>query len=270
MPALKTNHDNSLKSSIKTLNEASELSNNNTNASNNNGSFVLVVNITPSEFRLRQNEIIKEFEKKLGILMLIKKEPQSNGIMNDMIYPFYSNNTKQSSSSSTPWTKVYFIIIFACVYDDTFYRNTNNSICLQNSLNNVNDPTEIVSELKKASNSLMPPYVSNITYEAYSADLNAKRKKPANPDNDNKDSGPRLNNDTWSTSLVIFLAVGLLTGISLALTVLIRQNAVAKRMMIKAPIWYPPPIDGQTDGLKKCPKIGEYSSKDGKWFKILA
>ena len=235
-----------------TLSEPSDANN---SSSRTNGSFVLVVNITPAEFRLRQNEIIREFEKKLGILMLIKKDGPV-----DMIYPFYSSNN--SSRQTSPWTKVYFVIIFACVYDETFYRSTNNSICLQNSLSNVNDPAEIVSELKKASGSLLPPYVSNITYEAYSADFKNKKKQPEQG-GDEDARLPRAN-DTWSTTLVICLAVGLLVGISLALTVLIRQNAVAKRMMIKAPIWYPPPIDGQSDGLKKCAKISDFSSKDGK------
>ncbi len=175
-----------------------------------------------------------------------------------MIYPFYSNKQQEK----TPWTKVYFIIIFACVYDETLQKSANNSICLQNNLSDMNDPSEIVSELKKAAtNSLLPTYVSNITYEAYSSD-SKKKKNEIDDTFPNKDT--RNNNDTWSTTLVIILAIGLLIGISLALTVLIRQNAITKRMMIKAPIWYPPPLDGQQGGFKKCPKIGEYSSKEGK------
>jgi hypothetical protein len=230
---------------------------NNKTSNNNNGSFVLIVNISPNEFRLRQNEIIREFEKKLGILMLIKKDSTT---ANDMIYPFYSS--KQHESLNQAWTKVYFIIIFACVYDEAFYKSVNNSICLQNSLNDKNDPSEIVSELKKAAtNSLLPTYVSNITYEAYSSDTK-KRKNEFNDNTSNKDH----HSDTLSTTLVIILAIGLLIGISLALTVLIRQNAATKRMIIKAPIWYPPPIDGQQGGFKKCPKIGEYSSKDGNFI----
>jgi len=229
----------------------------NKTSNTNNGSFVLIVNISPSEFRLRQNEIIREFEKKLGILMLIKKDSTAN----DMIYPFYSS--KQHESLNQAWTKVYFIIIFACVYDEAFYKSVNNSICLQNSLNDKNDPSEIVSELKKAAtNSLLPTYVSNITYEAYSSDSKKRKNEPS----DNTSSKEDHRSDTLSTTLVIILAIGLLIGISLALTVLIRQNAATKRMIIKAPIWYPPPIDGQQSGFKKCPKIGEYSSKDGNYI----
>ena len=191
--------------------------------------------------------------------MLIKKETTTS---NDMIYPFYSNK-QQEKLSGRPWTKVYFIIIFACVYDETLQKSSNNSICLQNNLSDVNDPSEIVSELKKAAtNSLLPTYVSNITYEAYSAD-SKKKKNEIDDTFSNKDA--RNTNDTWSTTLVIILAIGLLVGISLALTVLIRQNAITKRMMIKAPIWYPPPLDGQQGGFKKCPKIGEYSTKEGKF-----
>lgn len=54
--------------------------------SQNNGSFVLVVNLDPNEFRRRKTEIVTEFERRFGILMLIKKEPNSQ---NDMIYPIF-------------------------------------------------------------------------------------------------------------------------------------------------------------------------------------
>ena len=185
--------------------------------------------------------------------MLIKKEASSS---NDMIYPYYPNHTQ----SETAWTKVYFIIIFACVYDENASKmaNSGDRMCLQNSLNDVNDTSEIVNELKKVSTQLMPAYVSNISYEAYSSD--SKRRK--NTPGDDTSSVNRENSSAaLSTTLVVCVAISLLVGISLALTVLIRQNAVAKRMMIKAPIWYPPPLNGSQDaGFNKCPKLGDYSS----------
>lgn len=60
-------------------------------ASNNsqnvqNGSFVLIFNLSINEFFHRKGEIIKDFEKRFGILMLIKKEPQTS---KELIYPYH-------------------------------------------------------------------------------------------------------------------------------------------------------------------------------------
>ena len=77
--------------------------------SNKNGSFVLVVNITPAEFQRRKTEIIAQFERQFGVLMLIKRNTKDA----EMVYSFVPNKAK----NETVWTKVYFIIIFACLYD---------------------------------------------------------------------------------------------------------------------------------------------------------
>lgn len=51
-----------------------------------NGSFVLVLNIDVDEFHRRKAEIITEFERRFGILMLIKKDPNTS---KEMIYPYH-------------------------------------------------------------------------------------------------------------------------------------------------------------------------------------
>ena len=55
-----------------------------------------------------------------------------------------------------------------------------------------------------------------------------------------------------TTVLVICLAISLLTGISLAFTVLIRQNA----KKVKAPVWFPPPAPGTENNYQ----AGDYES----------
>lgn len=218
-------------------------------AKTNNGSFVLVLNIHPNEFKRRKSEIISEFEHRFGILMLIKKEPDTK---QDMIYPFYpssGDSNKQSlingkGSSSQVWTKVYFIIIFACVFDNSAtsaVAPTNSpltqqgSLCLQNNVDNLNDVFGILNELKKASD-LMPNYVSNISYEAFSDSF----KRGDIHDSSSNVNRPSSADSTLTTVLSICLSISLLTGISLALTVLIRQQH-AKR--VKAPVWFPPISD---------------------------
>ena len=192
-----------------------------------NGSFVLVVNIEPSEFKRRQREIISEFERRLGILMLVEKEP---GTLNEMVYSYYPNG--RNESNETPWTKVYFVILFACLYDTNKLEGAaagqQPHMCLQNKVNNVNDHAQILNEMKKAS-VLLPNYVSNISYEAYSTNRRV----------DQGLTDPRVHpvESTLTTVLVICLAISLLIGISLAFTVLIRQNA----KKVKAPVWFPPP-----------------------------
>ena len=183
---------------------------------NNNGSFVLVVNIPPEEFKKRQTEITREFEKKFGILLSIKKE--HNGL-DDMIYPL--------PKADQTWTKVYFVIIFACVLDQSELpaqlnaNNSSTSLCL---FSNANNQTEILDQFSKMSN-LLPKYVNNITYEAYS-----DRRRPA----DDANAKTKHDSSTVSSTLVIFMAVSLLVLISLVSLVLIRQKRV------KAPVWFPP------------------------------
>ncbi|CAF0801479.1 unnamed protein product [Brachionus calyciflorus] len=205
------------------LNTTSEIK----NKSENNGSFVLVVNISPSEFRKRQNEIIGEFEKRFGIMMSITKESDSQ---TEMIYPF-----KSSNQTSQIWTKIYFIFISACIQQSDFgleqFVNTTKSVCLQNAVNNMNNVNEVLDEIKKASN-LFPKYVSNVSYEAYT---NTGKK---NFDEFN----PREKADTTLTTTLCILSIALLVGISLALTVIIRQQ---KR--VKAPVWFPPVSDNSNE-----------------------
>lgn len=173
----------------------------------NNGSFVLIVNINKNEFERRKFEIIKEFEKKYGILMLIKQDEQTK---TEMIYEF-----KKS------WCKIYFIIIFACL---TSNNNETRTICLQNNINDLSDSVEILNEIKKTQ---LPNYVSNISYEAAGI-----KQQPIN-----SQTSTSSNTITISTTVLAFLGILLLIGISLSLTVLIKQQNIKR---IKAPIWYPP------------------------------
>lgn len=157
------------------------------------------------------------------------------------------NKQLAPSSTNIAWTKVYFIIIFACIFDQNNQQkshepssvgptsgpqddrplNANNrTLCLQNSVNNnLNDVLGILGELKKASN-LMPNYVSNISYEAYS---DSSRRN-----NNNND----VNKKTEST-LTTVLAVGLLVFMVFCIGggagVIYKQNA--GRRVIKAPVW---------------------------------
>jgi len=182
-----------------------------TTTTQNNGSFVLIVNINKNEFNRRKFEIIKEFEKKYGILMLIKQDEQTK---TEMIYEF-----KKS------WCKIYFIIIFACL---TSNNNETTTICLQNNINDLSDSVEILNEIKKTQ---LPNYVSNISYEA----AGIKQQQPSNINSQTTTS----NTITISTTVFAFLGILLLIGISLSLTVLIKQQNLKR---IKAPIWYPPSV----------------------------
>jgi ankyrin repeat protein len=220
----------------------------------NNGSFVLIVNISPDEFLTRKDEIVKQFEKQFGILMLIKKEANTS---NEMIYPFYPNlNSTTDITKRTVWTKVYFIIIFACVGIDSPNMQVNSKephvsrvndgssqLCLQRNVNNMNDVMGILNELNKWTRQLPDhKYISNVSYEAYADSL--RRGQPT----------PTIGSDEWDesskrrqpifgnlTTFLVTCLILLLVGIILALAVLIRQNAKKlKSAFIKTPIWYPP------------------------------
>jgi len=202
----------------------------NENNNNTNGSFVLVVNIQPKEFIARKSEIVKEFEKRFGILMLIKKEENSD---NEMIYEYYPH-----VNSRVAWTKIYFIIIFACLLkqhptelNSQPPNSITHSICLENNIENLNDAFQILTELKKSS-SLLPNYVSNISYEAYKTDAINKHANSNSEDSFHTNDSSRI-----STSVVICLAIVILAAITLILGILLRQNIVKK---VKAPIWFPP------------------------------
>ena len=78
---------------------------------------MLVVNIAPAEFQRRKGEIIAEFEKQFGVLMLIKKETDSQA---EMIYSYVPNKAEHEAV----WTRVYFIIIFACLYEPNQVETT--------------------------------------------------------------------------------------------------------------------------------------------------
>lgn len=195
------------------------------------GAFVLMVNINPSEFVKREREIIGEFEKRFGIMMSIKKDNSQT----KMIYPFRPEN---SSSSNQLWTKVYFIFISACIQHENNgqlnnkWNETTKSLCLQNNVENLNDVSQVLEQLKKASD-LYPKYVSNVSYEAYS---DSKRS-------DNVDQfSPRPSADSTLTLTLCFLSVALLVGISLALTVIIKQQR-----RVKAPVWFPPIGDNDSN-----------------------
>ena len=188
----------------------------------NNGSFVLILNLTPDEFKRRKFEIIQEFSKQMGIFMLIKKDTNTQ---QEMIYP-YEYSSAASESKKLLWTKVYFIIIFACI-DDPNGKSSSN-LCL-NDLNNLNDVFNFVSKLKQATN--LPNYVSNITYEA----------------NEIKSSGDRMpttavNNNNNNPLIIICIVVTILVIIILLLGMIVRQQQIKQRL-IKAPIWFPPGSD---------------------------
>lgn len=248
---------NQLKIESKTISPSSlspvpfeELSNHNSNSHNKNGSFVLVVNIAPSEFQQRKNEIVSEFENKLGVLMLVNKD--ING--QEMVYSF----TPDKSSKKMVWTKVYFIIIFACIYDsDQVEKNKitesllPSKMCLQNKVNDLNDNDEILNELQKNSN-LLPEYVSNITYEAYTSGHEIKDTS------ETERPGVHTRSDSnLTTVLIACLAISLLVAISLAFTVLIRQNA----KKVKAPVWFPPPAPGNENCDYETIKPAKKSTK---------
>lgn len=197
------------------------------NEQQQNGSFVLVVNLDPVEFRRRKSEIVGEFEKRFGILMLIKRE--ANNSSNEMIYPYVpesSASARKSPASKTTWTKVHFIIMFACIYGGDKQQTTTKSLCLENNVNNLDDVLGILSELKKAS-SLMPDYVTNISYEAYNADSRA-------PIGGDKSAAQNAHSATF-TLAISFLVLVVIIGF---LLVMIVRQQMAKR--VRAPVWYPP------------------------------
>ena len=188
--------------------------------------MILIINLDPDEFRFRKSEIIKEFERSLGFLIQIKKDPETN---TEMIYSF------QNRPNSSLETKVYFKIINACIFDSNAKLVTNSlasSLCLPNNPENFN---QVLNHLKKDTD-LLPSYVSNMTYEAYST---MQRKK--NP----LEEGFR-NDSSLITTLLICLLVSFITGISIIFIVLIRQS----NKRIKAPIWMPPIGDNNPSNNK--------------------
>lgn len=100
-----------------------------------------------------------------------------------------------------------------------------NSLCLQNNVNSLNDVFGILGELNKATN-LMPSYVSNISYEAYS---NSRPKEDLTINSAHNKTQYYLTYVTLISVLVLVFVVGFL------LNVLVRQQ---KR--VKAPVWFPP------------------------------
>lgn len=185
---------------------------------NSNGSFVLILNIAPNEFHKRKTEIIKEFSKQLGIFMLIKKDTNNN----EMIYPYEYDN-------KNTWTKVHFIIIFACIDQNGQINNqASNHDCITD-LSSSNEIFNFVNKIKDSSN--LPNYVSNITYEAYEVGKNDRT-------NDNIKG---LNTNT--SIIVVGIVISVLLVIIILLGMMIRQQQI--KTLIKAPVWFPPMM--QTD-----------------------
>ena len=182
---------------------------------------MLILNLTPDEFKKKKYEIIQEFSKQMGIFMLIKKDTNAE----EMIYPYeYSADKK-----SLLWTKVYFIIIFACIDGQSQQSSdegkSTGNLCL-NDLNSLNDIFNFVTKLKQAAN--LPNYVSNITYEA----------------NEMKSSGSSIQPPLSSTPnnsplIIICVVVTILVIIIFLLGMIVRQQQIRQRL-IKAPIWFPP------------------------------
>ena len=188
----------------------------------NNGSFVLILNLTPDEFKKRKNEIIQEFSKQMGIFMLIKKDTNSQ----EMIYPYEYPTMPAEDKKSLLWTKVYFIIIFACIDNQQSLSNTHGkssgNLCL-NDLNSLNDILNFVTKLKQATN--LPNYVSNITFESRKGELPASTQQPLATNN--------------NPMIIVCVVVSILVTIILLLGMIVRQQQIKQRL-VKAPIWFPP------------------------------
>lgn len=122
------------------------------------------------------------------------------------------------------WTKVYFIIAFLCLFN-----RSQSSLC---NVNGINDEFAILSEFNKASN-IMPEYVKNITYEAYTDSRSEVLKQ------ENRNSVQNYLN--YVTLISVFTLV---LVISFLLNVLVRQQ---KR--IRAPVWFPPLGDNHYSNL---------------------
>lgn len=150
-----------------------------------------------------------------------------------MIYPYYPN----LNSKVLVWTKVYFIIIFACVNERQQpsslapQQSQRQSLCLEKNVNNLNDVFGILGELKKAS-SLFPDYVSNISYEAYTDD-----SRHAHHDDTSSSTahGNKTQYYLTVTTLVSILTFVLI--IMFLLAVLIRQQ---QNRIKTAGTWFPP------------------------------
>lgn len=124
--------------------------------------------------------------------------------------------------------------MFACIYGD---KKTTKSLCLENNVDNLDDVFGILSELKKAS-SLMPDYVTNISYEAYNADSRA-------PIGEDK-SAQNAHSVTFTLAislLVLFVIIGFLLGM------IVRQQMVKR---VRAPVWYPPVGDNPYSKYRFC------------------
>lgn len=139
----------------------------------------------------------------------------------------YPHGVLLSGSKGITWTKVYFILVFACVQQP---NSAHASVCLENNVSNLNDVFGILGEFKKAS-ALLPDYVSNISYEAYKSDV-----KPG--------SSSSIGHGKTQYYLTMVTLVSVLTFVVVViflLAVLVRQQQVVKR--IKAPVWFPPVTD---------------------------
>jgi ankyrin repeat protein len=166
---------------------------------------MLILNLTPDEFKQRKQEIIGEFSKQMGIFMLIKKDANAQ----DMIYPY-------AYKPAVTWTKVYFIVIFTCVDELANAQAANRSTCFNDFINNI----------KHSPN--LPDYVTNITYEA-----NEIRG------NDVRPLQPAVTNNT--TIIVVCVIIGVLLTVIVLLGMIVRQQQAKQR--IRAPIWFPPMTD---------------------------
>ena len=135
-----------------------------------------------------------------------------------------------SNENELTWTKVYFIIAFLCLFN-----RSQSSLC---NVNDINDEFAILSEFNKASN-IMPEYVKNITYEAYTSGLDSRSEvlKQVN-----------RNSVQYYLNYVTLISVfTLVLVISFLLNVLVRQQ---KR--IRAPVWFPPLGDNHYSNLLYC------------------
>ena len=238
-------------STTTTTTSPSQTTANDNNNNQNNGSFVLVVNIAPEEFRRRQSDIVAEFERKLGIMLLVKRDSLT-GL--EQIYPHRGGHDGRAH-----WTKVYFVIIFACVYDSP-HSITNQrvaaaaaestSICLQN------DTSKVVSELRNAQQ--LPSYVSDVSYEYQRRDDNVIGM-----------GKPSQLRSFMSNQTLVMMCMSLLVLVAVSVTlynVLVSQNGARR---VKAPVWFPPPPPGthqqQQPEEQQQPETNQKQSKKNTW-----
>lgn len=201
-----------------------------------NGSFVLIISITPNEFRSRRADILAEFEKRLGVLMMIQKDQNQN----EMVYEFHPTHQSQQV-----WTKVYFTPVFACVFEvetennsstpaiiNSSHNTTNK--CLKSRIDNQNDILEVLKLLNQLNSKLPGGMSTSFGYEALRRDDYINR------------STTNVANNNWLTGALVFLFASVLIGILFSINVIVNQKKITK--IIKAPVWYPPP---SSEELKK-------------------